>query len=152
MAELGNVFDALDEAQSEGGTRGADLFVEVEVDPRALGVPAGQQVPVPDALVPFDDRGAAPRARKANPHDPPGHLCLQLPEGFVDGRALKLRGQGEAGRDGGAAGDLVVQVRLKAGGALAPRGRTELATRASALPWAILGLTLVGLASWLALR
>ena len=41
-------------------------------------------------------------------------LVVTIPAGIDDGQAVSLRGQGNAGKNGGPAGDLIVSVRVKA--------------------------------------
>ena len=41
-------------------------------------------------------------------------LSVNIPAGIDDGQAISLRGQGNAGKNGGPAGDLVVSVRIRA--------------------------------------
>ena len=41
------------------------------------------------------------------------HLSVDIPRGIADGQQIALRGQGDAGRNGGAPGDLIIQVRVR---------------------------------------
>lgn len=41
------------------------------------------------------------------------HITVTIPAGIDDGQAVSLRGQGNAGKNGGPAGDLIVGVRVK---------------------------------------
>ncbi len=40
-------------------------------------------------------------------------ITVSIPAGIDDGQAISLRGQGNAGRNGGAAGDLIVSIRVR---------------------------------------
>ena len=40
-------------------------------------------------------------------------LSVKVPAGIDEGQRLKLRGEGDAGRQGGPAGDLYVVIRIK---------------------------------------
>jgi len=41
------------------------------------------------------------------------HIAVTIPAGIDDGQAISLRGQGNAGFNGGPAGDLIVGVRIR---------------------------------------
>jgi hypothetical protein len=98
---LGSVFEPEPE-----GPRGPDLRVTVEVPRAALG--HGLRAPVPERLA--ADGDLVERVRAAG--DEPGFIVLHLPEQLPDRAMLRLRGQGGAGDEGQAAGDLLVVVQL----------------------------------------
>lgn len=132
MGELGNVFDAIEPVEPAGpnARAGRDLVANVEVDPRDLGADEGQRVHVPRKL-PFAGEAVS---RAVHPSDDDEWVRLHLGEGFPDGGALKLRGQGEAGSHGGANGDLILKVRLVEGTrALAPPTHEGFARRSTAV-------------------
>ncbi len=51
-------------------------------------------------------------------------ISVNVPAGIDDGQAISLRGQGDAGKNGGPAGDLIIGIRLKPHGKLTRKGNT----------------------------
>jgi len=146
VAELGSVFEA------DGGARGPDLRVSVEVPRAALG--ATLLAPVPERLAAEGELVE----RVVLGDDEPGFVKLHLPESLPDRAVLRLRGQGAASAiEGEGAGDLLVVVELVnrpprpderiLPSALARRGAGPLA-RVEGVDvtwWILLGLALIGL-------
>ncbi len=104
MAELGSIF----EVDTRTGARGRDLRAKVIYPLAALGHDEGVWVEVPLEL---RVDGELVR-RTPSPFDRGSQVLLRLPEGFPEGGALRLRGQGETPTGGGRAGDLFVQVEF----------------------------------------
>jgi len=103
VTELGSIF----EPEAGDGPRGRDLRHEVTVPAWVAGQEDGYPVDVPLQLPALG--GYVDRAISA--HDPGTTIHIRLPDGFPDGGALRLRGQGEPGA-GGRNGDLHLVVRL----------------------------------------
>lgn len=103
VTELGSIF----EPEAGDGPRGRDLRHEVTVPAWVAGQEDGYPVDVPLQLPALG--GYVDRAISA--HDPGTTIQIRLPDGFPDGGALRLRGQGEPGA-GGRNGDLHLVVRL----------------------------------------
>jgi hypothetical protein len=101
VAELGSVFEA-----DEGGSRGPDLRVTVEVPRAALG--ATLRAPVPRRIAAEGD--LVERAVVGD--DDPDIVELHLPERLPEGAVLRLRGHGGVGKGEARAGDLLVVVEL----------------------------------------
>lgn len=101
---LGSIYE-----EQGGGTKGRDLRWELELPASAVGAAAGVRAEIPDRLPVKDAPERAPRT--VQPQDPKGAILLHLPESFVSGSALRLRGYGEA-RSGGRSGDLYLVVKL----------------------------------------
>jgi hypothetical protein len=150
VAELGSVFEA-----DDGGPRGPDLRVTVEVPRAALG--ATLRAPVPARIAAEGDLVE----RVVLGDDEPGVVELHLPETLPEGAVLRLRGQGGIGEEGARPGDLLVVVELVdrpprpdeiiSTTALAPHARGEVAPLHAA-PWLLLlGLGLLGAGVLLAL-
>ncbi|MCA9550516.1 MAG: hypothetical protein KC933_10810 [Myxococcales bacterium] len=102
MGRLANILEDAPE-----GPRGPDLRHTVRVPVAALGREGGVWVKVPSAL-PHEGRVVA---RRASGHDRRGRVQLHLPAGMATGTTLRLRGQGGL-HDGGAAGDLYLEVEV----------------------------------------
>ncbi len=51
-------------------------------------------------------------------------LSINIPAGIDEGQAISLRGQGDAGKNGGPGGDLIVSIRLKPHATLKRQGTT----------------------------
>lgn len=82
--------------------RGQDLHAQVQIDLRQAYGGVRKVLSVQRV-----DQGQAPAA------GPSIDLEVDIPGGIRDGQHLVLAGQGEPGRDGGAAGDLYLQVRIQ---------------------------------------
>lgn len=106
---LGSIYE------SSGGPTGRDLVFEVQVPPKAIGRAGGVLVELPDRLVVRNGFERAERVQLAQ--EKPGTLRLHLPESFVSGSALRLRGYGE-GHPQGRPGDLYLKVQIVAGASL----------------------------------
>lgn len=100
--QLGSVL-----APHAAGPKGPDLVVEVEVPHGAVGLPDGYLAEVPEFVAQAGERVQ----RQLSPLEKGERVRLQIPPGFPENGALKLRGQGGLHKDG-AAGDLIVKVRL----------------------------------------
>lgn len=100
--QLGSVL-----APESEGPKGPDLVVEVEVPQEAVGLPDGYLANVPEFVAQAGDRVR----RQLSPFEKGEGVRLQIPPGFPENGALKLRGQGGLHKDG-PAGDLIVKVRL----------------------------------------
>ena len=61
-------------------------------------------------------------------------LTFKIPTGVRDGEKIRLKGQGEAGVNGGQSGDLFLTVRLKSGGRFALE-ENDLTTALDIMPW-----------------
>jgi hypothetical protein len=139
VAELGSVFLA-----DDGGPRGPDLRVTVEVPREALG--ASFVAPVPERIASAGE--LIERVRLDG--DEPGFVTVTLPETLPEGAVLRLRGQGGRDAAGERPGDLWLVIELvdrppraneriirstlarQQAGPLAPREGTE-------MTWWILG-------------
>ena len=104
VADLGNIFQP-----PTTGARGPDLRCVVHVPPRALGLAEGYEVDVPLELEHEGQR--VPRA--VSSHDVGSRVRLYLPESLPEGALLRMRGLGGR-QEGGAAGDLYVQIEVRA--------------------------------------
>ena len=124
MAALGSIY----EADTRSGARGRDLRAQVVYPIAALGNGEGIWVEVPLEL---RVEGELVR-RTPSPFDRDSQVLLRLPEGFPEGGALRLRGQGETPKSGGPAGDLFVQVQF--GGELGSSMRALAKSAAATLP------------------
>lgn len=82
--------------------RGQDLHAQVQIDLRQAYGGVRKVLSVQRV-----DQGQPPAA------GPSIDLEVDIPGGIRDGQHLVLAGQGEPGRDGGAAGDLYLQVRIQ---------------------------------------
>lgn len=102
---LGSIYE------EQGGKKGRDLRWELELPASAVGATAGIRVEIPDRLPVRDAPERAPRT--VQPQDPTGAILLHIPDSFVSGSALRLRGYGEA-LAGGRSGDLYLVVKLGA--------------------------------------
>ena len=100
--QLGSVL-----APDEKGPKGPDLVVKVEVPRGAVGLPDGYLADVPEYVPLAGERVQ----RQLSPLEEGTKVRLQIPAGFPENGALKLRGQGgvEPGR---APGDLIVKIAL----------------------------------------
>lgn len=67
-------------------------------------------------------------------------LQVSIPVGMRDGKVLRLSGQGEPGRGGGPAGDLLVHIRLQPDARFVIEGTDDVVTELAVAPWeAVLG-------------
>ncbi|MFQ5564637.1 MAG: DnaJ C-terminal domain-containing protein [Parvularculaceae bacterium] len=89
--DLGDIFADLFGSRRGGAMRGRDLRYRLEVD-------------FLDAVRGVKKRVTMPDGRT---------LDLAIPAGLEDGQTLRLRGQGEPGTGGAAAGDVYVEIRVK---------------------------------------
>lgn len=131
MVQLGSVFDGID----EGGPRGPDLRVSVEVPRAALG--GSLHARIPPRLA---HEGTLVERAGADVDE---YVVLHLPPTLPAGAVLRLRGQGGI-REQGQPGDLFVAVEL-VDRAPRPDERVEvnvvsptLAAPSSTLTWLIL--------------
>ena len=69
-------------------------------------------------------------------------IAVTIPAGIDDGQAISLRGQGNAGRNGGPAGDLIVGIRIKAHPQFKREGTTVLYEQPVSFSQAALGAEL----------
>lgn len=90
--DLGDIFSDLFGARRSTATRGRDLRYRLDVEFLDAALGAKKRVTMPDGR----------------------NLDLAVPAGLEDGQTLRLRGQGEQGIGGGPAGDVYVEVRVKA--------------------------------------
>ena len=72
-------------------------------------------------------------------HRPPRRVRGRIPAGVEDGQLVRLPGRGEAGRNGGTAGDLFVTVRVGAHPVFGRSGRNLTVTVPVTYPEAVLG-------------
>jgi hypothetical protein len=128
VAGLGNIFEP-----ETSRPRGPDLRCKVKVPQRALGRDGGVEVEVPLEL---EHEGRAV-ARATSPHDDPRKVRLHLPDSLPEGAVLRLRGQGGL-RDGGAPGDLYVEVEVTGGAPLGAVAWVGVALAAGAVLAAVL--------------
>lgn len=101
--------------------RGQDIETQLEVDFRTAAL--GGRIPVTiegeEACPVCNGRGstgpgtACPRCRGSGIAKTRKQVRITIPEGVEDGRVLRLRGLGGAGRHGAAAGNLMVRIRIK---------------------------------------
>ncbi len=139
MAELSNIFE-----EEEGGPKGPDLDVTVEVPRRALGAEDGVVVPIPAQLTKDGHR----IHRAVSPHEPKQAVRLRLAADFPNGGTVRLRGQGGLPPNQGQAGDLYVKVRL-VDGALEPHWTRRAGLIAASLVLATASLLAVAaLSGW----
>jgi molecular chaperone DnaJ len=66
---------------------------------------------------------------------------VRIPAGVVDGQRIRLKGKGQPGQHGGAAGDLYVDVHVSADSRFARKGRHVMTTATISMTDAILGTT-----------
>jgi molecular chaperone DnaJ len=76
------------------------MFQMITTCPACMGQGSTVEVPCPEC----DGAGRAPKKRQ---------LSVKIPAGIHDGQAVRIRGEGEAGENGGPSGDLHVYVRLQ---------------------------------------
>lgn len=69
-------------------------------------------------------------------------ITVKIPAGIDDGQAVPLRGQGNAGKNGGPAGDLIVGVRIRPHAQFAREGNTVLYEHKISMTQAALGAEL----------
>jgi len=69
-------------------------------------------------------------------------ITVNIPEGIDDGQAISLRGQGNAGKNGGPAGDLLVGVRIRPHAQFTREGNTVLYEQKISMSQAALGAEL----------
>jgi hypothetical protein len=138
MAKLANIYDAIDpgDAGGDGGGRGADLRVTVEVPRAALG---SDEAFFADVPLTVDGQ------RRADPHGDGAKVPLNLPASVPEGATLRLRGLGALGPGAPAAegikraGDLYVRLTV-VNGPWRPENRQNGRgghAEPSWLPWAI---------------
>lgn len=116
MSELGSIFE---DTEASGRAKGPDLKVQASIPRGWLGREDGVLVEVPD-MVPYRGEGASSVPRRRGPDDPPGAVRLHLSEQLGERALLRLRGQGGEHPQSGAAGDLILDLTVVAGG---PRRR-----------------------------
>jgi molecular chaperone DnaJ len=68
---------------------------------------------------------------------------VRVPAGVDDGQVIRLRGKGEAGRDGGPAGDLLVTVHVSGHRLFGRRGKDLTLTVPVTFPEAALGAEII---------
>lgn len=66
-------------------------------------------------------------------------ISMKIPPGVVDGAKLRVKGQGDASRHGGAAGDIVVTIKIKPHASFRRNGKNLEVTVPITLPEAMLG-------------
>lgn len=66
-------------------------------------------------------------------------LDVKIPAGIVDGKQIRLKGQGEAGASGGSAGDILINVRVKTQDIFVRDGENVIVELPISLPEAVLG-------------
>lgn len=103
--QLGSVL-----APDAKGPKGPDLVVKVKVPRGAVGLPEGYVADVPEYLPLAGERVR----RQLSPLDEGTQVRLQIPAGFPENGALKLRGQGGV-EEGRPPGDLIVKIALTDG-------------------------------------
>lgn len=89
--DLGDIFSDLFGNRRANAMRGRDLRYRLEVDFLDAANGAKKRVTMPDGR----------------------NLELSVPAGLEDGQTLRLKGQGEKGHGGAAAGDVYVEVQIK---------------------------------------
>jgi DnaJ-class molecular chaperone len=84
--------------------------------------------------------GVCPTCRGAGVVQRPKTLDVNIPKGARDGAVIRLTGKGEAGRNGGAAGDLYLRIRLDPHPRFVVVGDADVQVEAKVTPWeAVLG-------------
>ena len=84
--------------------------------------------------------GVCPTCRGAGVVQRPKTLDVNIPKGARDGAVIRLTGKGEAGRNGGGAGDLYLRIRLDPHPRFVVVGDADVQVEAKVTPWeAVLG-------------
>jgi DnaJ-class molecular chaperone len=84
--------------------------------------------------------GVCPACRGAGVVPRPKTLDVNIPKGARDGAVIRLTGKGEPGRNGGAAGDLYLRIRLDPHPRFVVVGDADVQVEAKVTPWeAVLG-------------
>lgn len=101
--------------------------------------PRGRDIEQPLSLTMEEAFSGATRHLETHRHGKPHHVEVRIPAGVREGSRVKVRGEGEPGRNGQPNGDLYLVVRLQAHPRFERRGQ-DLHTRlAIPVPTAVLG-------------
>jgi len=118
--------------QSRGGARFAHRGADVEGD---IAVSLDEVLNGSVRQITF--RRANSRTGETESHS----FKVRIPAGVQEDQLIRVAGKGEAGADGGGAGDLLLRVRLSPHPDFAPQG-SDLVTEVDLAPWeAVLGTT-----------
>ncbi len=127
-----DIFAELLRRRSKGRNKGWNFFDQEEMEVPNKGADArySLRITLPEAVMGATKRITLPNGK---------NLAVKVPPGSKDGATLRLKGQGNAGRSGGPAGDALVELKVDPHPFFSREGDDILVTVPVTLPEAVLG-------------